>query len=139
MNISGVSTIAVVVAEPSQSRRLFVDALGLPLQGEGDGYYSSNSIDGCQHFGVWPLTEAAQACFGSPHWPDDVTAPQASIEFEVGDPEAVEIAGAELQHAGFQLLHSSRTEPWGQIVTRLLTDDGLILGISYIPAFHHQL
>jgi catechol 2,3-dioxygenase-like lactoylglutathione lyase family enzyme len=131
-----VATVAVVTAEPAESRRLFIDAFGLPLEGEGDGYYSSGDIPGCNHFGVWPLSEAAESCFGTPHWPEDVTVPQASIEFEVDHPEAVETAAAELQAAGYELLHQARTEPWGQIVTRLLTQDGLIVGVSYVPSFH---
>jgi hypothetical protein len=49
---------------------------------------------------------------------------------------AVAAAGSELQRAGFELLHPARTEPWGQTVTRLLTDDGLIVGISYAPSLH---
>jgi hypothetical protein len=54
----------------------------------------------------------------------------------VKDAEAVAAAGDELQRGGFELLHPARTEPWGQTVTRLLTEDGLIIGISYAPAFH---
>jgi catechol 2,3-dioxygenase-like lactoylglutathione lyase family enzyme len=136
MNISMIATVAVVTAKPSQSREFFVETLGLPLEGEGDGYYSSGNIPGCMHFGVWPLSEAAESCFGTPEWPDDVVVPQASIEFEVDDPQAVTTAGAELQAAGFELLHPARTEPWGQTVARLLTEDGVIVGVSYVPAFH---
>jgi catechol 2,3-dioxygenase-like lactoylglutathione lyase family enzyme len=136
MDISMVATVAVITAAPAQSRRLFVDTLGLPLEGEGEGYYSSGAIPGCKHFGVWPLTEAAQACFGSPDWPADLVVPQASVEFEVDDPDAVATAGSELRAAGYELVHPPRTEPWGQTVTRLLTRDGLMVGISYIPAFH---
>jgi catechol 2,3-dioxygenase-like lactoylglutathione lyase family enzyme len=106
------------------------------LEGEGDGYYSSGDIPGSKHFGVWPLTEAALACFGTSEWPADRVLPQASIEFEVEDAAAVAAAGDELQHAGFELLHPARTEPWGQTVTRLLTKDGLIIGISYAPSLH---
>ena len=131
-----VATVAVITAAPAQSRRLFVDTLGLPLEGEGEGYYSSGAIPGCKHFGVWPLTEAAQACFGSPDWPADLVVPQASVEFEVDDPDAVATAGSGLRAAGYELVHPPRTEPWGQTVTRLLTRDGLMVGISYIPAFH---
>lgn len=138
MRVDMVATVAVIAAVPSESRRLFMGALGLPLEGEGDGYYSSGSVPGCKHFGVWPLSEAAEACFGTPQWPSDLIVPQASIEFEVGDPEEVEAAGAELETAGFSLLHPARTEPWGQVVTRLLTTDGLIVGVSYIPAFHQD-
>ena|SRR5690348_9837994 len=100
MNVQFIASVAVVVADPPQSRKLFIDALGLPLEGEGDGYYSSGSIPGSKHFGVWPLSEAAQACFGTPQWPAGRVAPQASIEFEVADAEAVATAGEELQRAG---------------------------------------
>ncbi len=136
MNIGFITSVAVVTADPAGSRRLFMDALGLPLEGEGDGYYSSGNIPGSKHFGVWPLTEAAQACFGTPQWPAGRVVPQASIEFEVADPGAVAEAGAELERAGYELLHPARTEPWGQTVTRLLTGDGMIIGISYAPALH---
>ena len=138
MNVLFIASTAVVAADPPQSRKLFMDALGLSLEGEGDGYYSSGSIPGSKHFGVWPLAEAAEACFGTPTWPADRVIPQASIEFEVEDADAVAAAGAELERAGFELLHPARTEPWGQTVTRLLTDDGLIVGISYAPSLHNE-
>jgi catechol 2,3-dioxygenase-like lactoylglutathione lyase family enzyme len=127
-----ITSVAAVTADPPQSRKLFIDALGLPLEGEGNGYYSTGS----NHFAVWPLSEAAEACFGTPQWPADRVIPQASIEFEVKVPEAVAAAGAELQRAGFELLHQARTEPWGQTVTRLRAEDGLIIGVSYAPPLH---
>jgi catechol 2,3-dioxygenase-like lactoylglutathione lyase family enzyme len=136
MDVLFVASVAVITADPPRSRQLFIDALGLPLEGEGDGYYSSGNIPGSKHFGLWPLREAAQACFGTSRWPAGRVAPQASIEFEVADAESVAAAEAELQDAGYELLHPARTEPWGQTVTRLLTEDGLIVGISYAPAFH---
>jgi hypothetical protein len=40
--------------------------------------------------------------------------PQASIEFEVADVEAVAAAGDELQRAGFELLHPARAGSWGR-------------------------
>ena len=138
MNVLFIASVAVVVADPPQSRKLFVDALGLALEGEGDGYYSSEDIAGSNHFGVWPLSQAAEACFGTPEWPADRVLPQASVEFEVEDAEAVEAAAGELQQAGFELLHPVRTEPWGQTLTRLLTEDGLIVGVSYAPSFHNE-
>jgi hypothetical protein len=55
MNVLFIASVAVVATDPPQSRKLFIDALGLPLEGEGDGYYSSGSIPGSKHFGVWPL------------------------------------------------------------------------------------
>ena len=136
MDVLFIASVAVVTADPPRSRQLYIDALGLPLEGEGDGYYSSGNVAGSKHFGVWPLTEAAQACFGTPEWPAGRVVPQASIEFEVKDADAVAAAGEELQAAGYELLHPARTEPWGQTVARLLTADGLIVGISYAPSLH---
>lgn len=136
MNVLFIASVAVVAGDPPKSRKLFIDALGLPLEGDADGYYSSGSIPGSKHFGVWPLSQAAEACFGTVEWPADRVVPQASIEFEVEDAEAVAEAGAELQRAGFELLHPARTEPWGQTVTRILTEDGIIVGVSYAPSLH---
>jgi catechol 2,3-dioxygenase-like lactoylglutathione lyase family enzyme len=132
MNIEFVSSIAVVAADPPQSRRLYVDTLGLPLSGED--YVHSEDIPGTKHFGVWPLAQAAQACFGTPEWPPEHPVPQASIEFEVANTAAVEAAAEELGAAGHELLHPVREEPWGQTVVRLLSPEGLIVGITYTPA-----
>src|SRR6266702_4171652 len=108
MDVLFIASVAVITADPPRSRQLYMDALGLPLEGEGDGYYSSGNIAGSKHFGVWPLADAVAA------------------------------AGEELQAAGYQLLHPARTEPWGQTVARLLSEDGLIVGISYAPVFHEE-
>ena len=134
MNVQFVSTVAVIAANPEKSRELFVDALGLPL--EGDDYPHSESIEGVKHFGVWPLAQAAQACFGTEDWPADTPVPQVSIEFDVENPEAVEAAAQELEARGFQLLHGARKEPWGQTVARLLSIDSSIIGISFVPSMH---
>ena len=138
MEVHFIASVAVIAADPPQSRKLFMDALGLPLEGEGDGYYSSGNIPGCNHLGIWPLAEAADACFGTPEWPAGLVVPQASIEFEVASTDAVAAAGDELREAGYELLHPARTEPWGQTVARLLTSDGVIVGISYAPEFHTE-
>jgi catechol 2,3-dioxygenase-like lactoylglutathione lyase family enzyme len=137
MQIEFIAGFAVISADPQRSRRLYMEALGLPLTArEGDDYFHSESIGGSKHFGVWPLDQVAQACFGNPEWPRDVPVPHASVEFEVGAEDAVGPAAAELKEAGFELLHDTRTEPWGQTVARLLSDEGLVIGISYMPAMH---
>ncbi len=125
----------MITADPPTSRRLYVDAIGLPLEGQDD-YLHSENIGGSKHFGVWPLAQAAQACFGTSEWPAERSAPQASIEFEVADAEAVTAAGEELRAAGYELLHPARQEPWGQTVARMPSSEGLIVGISYAPALH---
>jgi catechol 2,3-dioxygenase-like lactoylglutathione lyase family enzyme len=139
MEILFITSFAVVAPDPPESRRLYVDALGLPLSaGEGSEYWHSEKIAGSKHFGVWPLSQAAEACFGAPSWPAELTIPQASVEFEVEDADAVTAAGEELQRAGFELLHPARTEPWGQTLVRLLSNEGLIVGISYAPSLHED-
>jgi len=138
MQIDFIASVAIIVKDPAAGRRLFVDTLGLPLDNVGgdDAYIASEHIDGSKHFGVWPLAEAAQACFGTSQWPSQYPVPQASIEFEVADAAAVAAAAAELEARGYRLLHAARTEPWGQTVARWLSDEGAILGISYAPALH---
>jgi catechol 2,3-dioxygenase-like lactoylglutathione lyase family enzyme len=134
MDILFICSFAVITPDPPQSRKLYLDALGLPL--EGEDYLHSEKIGGSNHFGVWPLEQAAEACFGKPHWPADVTVPQASVEFEVENEEAVAEGAAELEAAGYELLHEARTEPWGQTVARTLSPESVIVGISYAPSMH---
>ena len=117
MNIEFLATVAVITPDPLDSRNLYVEALGLPLQGEGDGYYHSEQIGGCKSFGIWPL-------------------PQVSIEFDVADAAAVDPTAQELEQAGYELLHGAREEPWGQTVARLQSPEGAIIGISYAPVLH---
>ena len=131
-----IASVAVIAPEPAASTPLYVDALGLPLADMGGGYLASEHVGGSKHFGVWPLAQAAEACFGTPTWPSDRPVPQASIEFEVEDAEAVQAGAEELRRDGFALLHDARTEPWGQTVARLQSVEGVIVGISFAPAFH---
>jgi catechol 2,3-dioxygenase-like lactoylglutathione lyase family enzyme len=137
MEIQFITSIAVITPDPEKSRELFVDALGLPLEASpGSDYFNSEQIDGSKHFGIWPLSEAAEACFGTPEWPADRTVPQMSIEFDVRDADAVQPAAEELRQRGFTLLHDARKEPWGQTVARLQSNEGLIVGISFAPSLH---
>ncbi len=134
MNVQFVASVAPITTDPVASRRLYVEVVGLPL--DGDDYIHSENVPGSRHFGVWPLAQAAEACFGASEWPADRPVPQASIEFEVEDKDAVRAAEAELRDAGYEVLHPTRTEPWGQTVVRVLSPEGLIIGISYAPSMH---
>ena len=99
MKIEFVATVAVIAPEPLQSHHLYVDVLGLPLLGEVDGYSHSEAILGCKSFGIWPLSQAAHACFGTDTWPAERPVPQVSIEFDVLSAEAVAPAAGELVEA----------------------------------------
>ena len=59
-----------------------------------------------------------------------------AAEFELASADAVQAATVELEEHGFSVLHPPRTEPWGQTVSRILTHEGLIVGLSYAPWFH---
>lgn len=136
MKIESVTSVAVIAPDPPASRRLYMDALGLPLRQLDGEYFATEVLDGCRHFGVWPLSQAAEACFGAPTWPDNLPRPQVSVEFEVASAQAVADGAAELQSQGYQLLHGAKAEPWGQTVARLLGPEGAIIGLSYASTLH---
>ena len=139
MNILFIATVGIVVRDPAVNRRLFIDVLGLPLERhEGDEYFFSEKIGGSKHFGLWPLSQAAEACFGTSEWPADRPVPQLAIEFEVEDIGSVGSAAQELTAKSYDLLHGVKTEPWGQTIARLQTPEGVIVGISYAPWMHEK-
>ena len=133
MNILSVASFATIVSDVKATHALYRDALGIAFEGEVGDYIFTAKLDGAKHLGLWPLSEAAEACFGTPEWPADLTTPQASIEFEVMD---VPAAAAELRAAGYQLIHDTKTEPWGQIIARVLDPNGLIVGVTFTPWMH---
>jgi catechol 2,3-dioxygenase-like lactoylglutathione lyase family enzyme len=140
MDVQFITSVTMISPDPARSHELYVEALGLPLQGdpmdEADAYVFSEHIGGTKHFGVWPLRQAAEACFGTTVWPADRPVPQVSVEFEVADPAAVQRAATELEAKGFELLHPTREEPWGQTVARLQSVEGAIVGVSHAPSLH---
>jgi catechol 2,3-dioxygenase-like lactoylglutathione lyase family enzyme len=48
MNLEFLATVAIITPDPASSRKLYVETLGLRLQGEGDGYHHSEQIPGCK-------------------------------------------------------------------------------------------
>lgn len=133
MEIQFVSSVSPIVPDPGRSAGFYRDALGLAFEGGEGDYVFTEQLGGVKHFGLWPLSEAAQACFGSDEWPADIPVPQASIEFEVED---VAEAARELESRGLRLIHGARTEPWGQVTARLLSPEGLLVAVCYTPWFH---
>jgi catechol 2,3-dioxygenase-like lactoylglutathione lyase family enzyme len=133
MRVLFIAGFAAIVRDPLAARALYADALGITFEGGQGDYVFTDKLGGAKHFGVWPLAEAAEACFGKPEWPADVPAPQATIELEVAD---VAEAAATLEARGHKLVHGPRTEPWKQVVARLLTADGLLVGVCHTPWLH---
>ena len=136
MNLEFVAGFGPVVARPAASRDFWAGDLGIDLAEIAPDYYGTDSLEGVRAFAIWPLEQAAASCFGTGPWPSDVPAPQAWIEFDVASPDAVTAAAAELEAKGHRLLRQPSPEPWGQTVTRLLSPEGLLVGIVFTPWMH---
>jgi hypothetical protein len=121
-----------IVRDPKVSRALYLETLGLPLEAmpHDPDYLHGEKLEGVRHFALWPLYSAAEAVFGKKEWPADVPVPHSWLEFDVED---VESATKVLKERGYQLLVENRKEPWGQTVTRLLSPEGLLIGITFTP------
>lgn len=137
MNIKCIAGFAAITKQPDASAFLYQEVLGLPLDKLGD-YCFMDKFPGANHFGVWPLNMAAQSCFGQDEWPSHVTEPTATIEFELADAAAVESAVEEMKAKGQCLIHEARTEPWGQMVARFISPEGVLIGLSFAPWLHEQ-
>jgi len=133
VEVQFVASVAPIVRDAKAARVFYADALGLSFEGDDGDYVFTHKLDGTKHFGLWPLAEAATACFGTTEWPSEIPVPQASIEFEVAD---VEAAAQELEAKGYRLIHGARKEPWTQITARLLSPEGLLVAVCYTPQFH---
>ena len=120
-----------IVREAAASRRLYADALHIRFKEETGGYLHTEGLEGVKTFALWPLSQAAQACFGKDSWPDEIPAPQGWLELDV---ENVERATTALAARGYRMLVKNKTEPWGQIVSRFLSPEGLLLGITFTPS-----
>ena len=119
-----------IASDVGQSRGLYEETLGIQFTVEDGEYRHTEKLEGAKTFAVWPLNQAAQSCFGRDEWPGDLPVPQAWLEFDV---ENVEEATSELEQKGYMLLVRNRTEPWGQIVTRLVSPEGLLVGLTVTP------
>ena len=124
-----------IVREATASRNLYDQALGIRFKEEDGGYLHTEALKGAKTFALWPLSQAAQSCFGKDAWPDEIASPQAWLEFDV---ESVEAATEELESRGFEMLVKNKKEPWGQTVSRFLAPEGLLVGITFTPALREE-
>lgn len=131
MKILFVAGFGPIVSDRQESSTFYRENLGLAFQEEADGYLHTEELQGVKTFALWPLPQAAQSCFSSNEWPADLPAPTSWLEFDVED---VTQASKELQAQGYTLLISVKKEPWGQTVTRLLSPEGILVGLTYTPS-----
>lgn len=134
MKVLFVAGFGPVAPDVPAARHFYREVLDLPLTDEDD-YLHTEDLEGVKGFGVWPLSQAAQSCFGKPEWPSDVPVPQGWLEFDVED---IEAATHELEERGYRVLVSQRKEPWGQTVTRVLGPEGLLISVTITPAFRSE-
>jgi catechol 2,3-dioxygenase-like lactoylglutathione lyase family enzyme len=131
IKIQFVAGFGPIVRDRAVSRRLYAGALGIKFKEEEGEYRHTEDLPGVKSFALWPLDQAAQSCFGSDTWPEDIPVPHAWLEFDVDN---VEKATEELEAQGYRMLIKNKKEPWGQVVSRFLEPDGLLVGITYTPA-----
>jgi hypothetical protein len=136
MKVAFVAGFGPVTTDTTASLAFWRDDMGLPMEEIAPDYWGTDDVPGVKAFAAWPLSEAAESCFGQKIWPEDVPAPQAWMEMDVLGPDEVGAAAAELEAAGHRLLKQPTTEPWGQTVARLLSPEGLLVGITYTPWMH---
>lgn len=120
-----------IVRDAAPSRKLYLDDLGLTFKEETGGYLHTEALQGARTFALWPLSQAAQSCFGTDVWPGDIPAPQAWLEFEV---DSVEEATAALERRGYRILVRVKKEPWGQTVTRFMSPEDLLVAVTFTPS-----
>ena len=122
-----------VTRDPVASRKLYVDTLGLPLEAMdgNENYYHGEGMDGVKHFAIWPLDQAAMSCFGKSQWPSDLATPSSWMEFDVEDIGARH-RPPEVARLQAPRRHAERAAR-GQTVTRLLSPEGILLGLTVTP------
>jgi Glyoxalase/Bleomycin resistance protein/Dioxygenase superfamily len=130
MRVLFIAGFGPITSNVAELRRLYEGALGIQFKVEDGEYLHTEDVKGANTFAVWPLAQAAESCFGTSEWPADTAVPHAWLEFDVDD---IGAATRELEEQGYRVLVRNRTEPWGQVVTRLLSPEGLLLGVTVTP------
>ena len=124
-----------IVRDGAPSRKLYADDLGLRFKEESGGYLHTEALQGARSFALWPLSHAAQSCFGRDSWPGDTPVPQAWLEFEV---DSVERATAALEQRGYRMLVRNKKEPWGQTVSRFISPEDLLIAVTHTPSMREE-
>ena len=135
MKVLFVAGFGPIVSDRQESAAFYRESLGLSFQEEADGYLHTEELQGVKTLALWPLSQAAQSCFGKDTWPDGIPVPQAWLEFDVDN---VEEATGELESRGYRMLTKNKKEPWGQTVTRFISPEGLLVGVTFTPLLREK-
>jgi hypothetical protein len=127
-----------IVRDTAESHKLYSEVLGIPFKVEKEksaDYLHTEALQGAKTFALWPLSQAAHSCFGNYSWPEDIPVPQAWLEFDV---DSVGKATADLLSRGYRILVKKKKEPWGQTVTRFISPEGLLVGVTLTPSMRKE-
>lgn len=130
MKILFIAGFGPIPDDLSPSKKLYSKDLEIEFNEYEGGYMHAQRLDGCKGFAIWPLSLAAEDCFGTKVWPEDIPKPQAWLEFEVED---VQAASDEMKGKGYKLLLENYKEPYGQVVSRFLSPEGILVGLVFTP------
>lgn len=136
MRISFVAGFGPIVRDVEASRAFWERGLGITLEEAAPSYFTNDDLEGVRAFALWPLDQAAESTFGGAPWPADIPAPTTWMELDVASAEDVGSAVAELEAAGHRVLRGPHEEPWGQTTSRLLSPEGLLVGVTFTPWMH---
>jgi hypothetical protein len=98
-----------IVRDKGENRKLYPEVLDIQFREESGGYLHTEALQGAKTLALWPLSQAAQSCFGKDRWPDGIPVPQAWLGFDVDN---VEEATGELESRGYRMLIKNKKEPW---------------------------
>jgi catechol 2,3-dioxygenase-like lactoylglutathione lyase family enzyme len=138
MKISFVAGFGPIIRDADEARGFWERGLGITLEEAAPGYFTNDDLDGVRAFALWPLSQAAESTFGEAIWPSDLPEPQGWLELDVESAEAVGAAVDELAAAGHRVLRGAHEEPWGQTTSRLLSPEGLLVGVTFTPWMHEH-
>jgi catechol 2,3-dioxygenase-like lactoylglutathione lyase family enzyme len=138
MKIAFVAGFGPIIRDADPARAFWERGLGIRLEEAAPGYFTNDDLEGVKAFALWPLAQAAESTFGQATWPPDLPEPQAWLELDVESADAVSAAVDELAAEGHRVLRGAHEEPWGQTTSRLLSPEGLLVGITFTPWMHQQ-
>jgi catechol 2,3-dioxygenase-like lactoylglutathione lyase family enzyme len=138
MKVAFVAGFGPIVRDTDAGRAFWGDGLGIGLEEASPGYWTNDDLEGMNAFALWPLSQAAEACFGTDAWPEDLPVPQAWMELDLESADEVAPATAEMAERGYRILVNAKLEPWGQTVSHLLSPEGILIGIVFTPWLHKE-
>ena len=130
MEVLFVTGFSPIVADPATSREFYAGALDLPLDHEEGDYVFTETLPGVKHFGLWPLSQAAQSCFR--------VGALAGGARRAASHRRVRGARRRRSRRGTpgEGLHADalgEDRALGSTIARLLSPEGLLVGLSHIP------